>query len=230
MILRRLMQHVKEQNWFSVGVELLVVILGIFMALQADAWYTNQQDRVKEKTLIRMLGEELTQSIKRLNETNQNLVTSRESAKEFLTALREGNRELALNNKWSLITVTRVPKIMINSPSYDEITENGRIDLILNKDIRDALYRIRQLNLTVTSVNSQINPQVVDIVAEIRKRVYYYGDSMSAVEYDFDTLRNDEIFINAFAYSIYLNNVMYIYNQRLIDELTATSEMLSTAH
>jgi hypothetical protein len=32
------MQHVKEQNWFAVGLDVLVVIIGIYLGLQAQEW------------------------------------------------------------------------------------------------------------------------------------------------------------------------------------------------
>jgi len=33
------MQHVKEQNWFAVGLDVIVVIVGIFLGLQVQEWY-----------------------------------------------------------------------------------------------------------------------------------------------------------------------------------------------
>ena len=39
MILRRFMQHVKEQNWFAVGLDVIVVIVGIFLGMQVQQWY-----------------------------------------------------------------------------------------------------------------------------------------------------------------------------------------------
>lgn len=41
MILRRLMIHLKEQNWFAVAIEFLIVVLGVVIGFQVTAW--NQQ-------------------------------------------------------------------------------------------------------------------------------------------------------------------------------------------
>ena len=41
MILRRFMQHVKEQNWFAVGLDVIVVIVGIFLGMQVQKWYAS---------------------------------------------------------------------------------------------------------------------------------------------------------------------------------------------
>ena len=38
MLPRRLLNHVRNQNWTAITVELLVVILGVFIGLQVDNW------------------------------------------------------------------------------------------------------------------------------------------------------------------------------------------------
>lgn len=37
MILRRFAEHVKGHNWFAVGLDLIVVVVGIYIGLQDDA-------------------------------------------------------------------------------------------------------------------------------------------------------------------------------------------------
>lgn len=59
MILRRFMKHVTEQNWFAVGLDVIVVITGIFLGMQVSEWnesYSNiKQEQVYLKLLIRDL-------------------------------------------------------------------------------------------------------------------------------------------------------------------------------
>jgi hypothetical protein len=44
MILRRFTQHINEQNWFAVGLDLAVVVLGIFIGLQVTDWNQSRKD------------------------------------------------------------------------------------------------------------------------------------------------------------------------------------------
>ncbi len=39
MILRRLADAMREQNWFTVALEILIVVIGILIGLQVDGWY-----------------------------------------------------------------------------------------------------------------------------------------------------------------------------------------------
>lgn len=44
MLLRSLTKHVKEQNWFAVGVDFLIVVIGILIAFQITNWSQTRQD------------------------------------------------------------------------------------------------------------------------------------------------------------------------------------------
>lgn len=38
MILRRITGHVKDQNWFAVGVDFFIVVVGVFISIQVANW------------------------------------------------------------------------------------------------------------------------------------------------------------------------------------------------
>lgn len=38
MLLRRITKHVKEQNWFAVGIDFVIVVVGVFIGLQVANW------------------------------------------------------------------------------------------------------------------------------------------------------------------------------------------------
>jgi hypothetical protein len=38
MILRRITEHVKAQNWFAVGIDFLIVVVGVFIGIQVANW------------------------------------------------------------------------------------------------------------------------------------------------------------------------------------------------
>ncbi len=45
MILRRLSMHVKDQNWFAVALDFLIVVAGILIAFQITDWNERQQEK-----------------------------------------------------------------------------------------------------------------------------------------------------------------------------------------
>lgn len=49
MILRRIVEHVKAQNWFAVMLDFFIVVLGVFIGIQAASWNQARQDRQEER-------------------------------------------------------------------------------------------------------------------------------------------------------------------------------------
>ncbi|WP_306250026.1 hypothetical protein [Parvularcula sp. IMCC14364] len=45
MLLRRVMGHVKDQNWLAVGIDFLIVVSGVFIGLQVSEWNDNRNSR-----------------------------------------------------------------------------------------------------------------------------------------------------------------------------------------
>ena len=51
MILSRTIEHLKQQHWTGVFIELVIVILGVFIGLQVQDWNQARQDRALETSI-----------------------------------------------------------------------------------------------------------------------------------------------------------------------------------
>lgn len=58
MILARLTRAVREQNWFAVVLEFVIVVAGVLLAFQVTAWNEGRQDRAAERAILLQLHEE----------------------------------------------------------------------------------------------------------------------------------------------------------------------------
>tara|TARA_R110000796_G_scaffold57279_1_gene132312 strand:+ start:720 stop:992 length:273 start_codon:yes stop_codon:yes gene_type:complete len=47
MIFQRLATSIREQDWFTVAVETLIVVFGVFIGLQVNNWNAASQDRAQ---------------------------------------------------------------------------------------------------------------------------------------------------------------------------------------
>ena len=52
MILSRLAEHLRKQRWTSVAIELVIVVLGVFIGLQAQDWSRQRDNRASETRLV----------------------------------------------------------------------------------------------------------------------------------------------------------------------------------
>ena len=55
MILRRLVDSLKQQHWAGVFVELVIVVLGVFIGLQVDNWNQARQERQRLTVLVQSM-------------------------------------------------------------------------------------------------------------------------------------------------------------------------------
>ncbi|MCR9266507.1 MAG: hypothetical protein NXI03_02970, partial [Alphaproteobacteria bacterium] len=59
MILSRISRALKDQNWLAVGIEFVIVILGVVIGFQISNWNQVQSDRRGETELLRRLHNDL---------------------------------------------------------------------------------------------------------------------------------------------------------------------------
>lgn len=59
MLLRRITEHVKAQNWFAVGLDFLIVVVGILIAFQITNWSERRGDARQEAEFILSVAEDL---------------------------------------------------------------------------------------------------------------------------------------------------------------------------
>jgi hypothetical protein len=63
MIIRRAIDSVRTQDWPALFSELVIVVLGIFIAIQADSWWQHQDDLNQEASYLSRLINDVTDDI-----------------------------------------------------------------------------------------------------------------------------------------------------------------------
>ncbi|WP_423929267.1 hypothetical protein [Dokdonella sp.] len=63
MLLRRLTQHVKAQNWFAIGIDFVIVVVGVFIGIQVANWNDSRAFNARELGLLAELKSEIEDGI-----------------------------------------------------------------------------------------------------------------------------------------------------------------------
>ena len=143
MLLRRFMQHVKEQNWFAVCLELVVVILGILLALAADRWNESRLDSIETQRIIERLKSDTLQNLEMFERSIPEMERNLKNVKLLFAALHKGQLpddqrkqvELAI----SYIDV--VPSYPLVLAGYDELVATGRLRQLNDPELIALLSR-----------------------------------------------------------------------------------------
>ena len=68
MLLRSVTKHVKNQNWLAVGIDLVIVVVGVFIGIQVANWNEVQNNRAGLTASLERLDKEVSQNIDMIEE------------------------------------------------------------------------------------------------------------------------------------------------------------------
>lgn len=141
MILRRLTTAFREQDWFTVVVETLIVVLGVFLGLQVNNWNAARVMLADEADLLsRMIveAEDARTDMAEYLALNSLILKDAKSL-----AVRLGDEEdcLAMDDgmKALILSIGDFPPPRFSLASANEALETGRLSLIKSPEIRDGV-------------------------------------------------------------------------------------------
>lgn len=142
MILRRLVEHFRQQHWGAIAIDLVIVVLGVFIGMQVSNW--NQQ-RVSDRQAA-VFTEHLKGDLHEEYWRYQLMIAyNREvlaNANRAVAAL-DGTRPL--QDEELLISAYRATQYkqgLRRRSTYDELISTGTIGLIRDQVLRDTAMRL----------------------------------------------------------------------------------------
>jgi hypothetical protein len=141
MLLRRVMRHVKAQDWFAVGVDFFIVVLGVFVGLQVQDWNDSRKDRIEEHALLARLHDEVQSLIEANGMDLAELRTRGEDLMSANAVLFNVGPDRSLTplecRQIAGSHAYRLPPDEL--PVLDELLETGRFDILRNSDLKAKL-------------------------------------------------------------------------------------------
>lgn len=143
MLLRRITEHVKAQNWTAVALDFVIVVVGVFIGIQVANWNEARADRVEERQLLTRLHDE-TKALLNIQRYEYSRHLPRLEAMGAIPTLlftASVDRDLT-NIECRLIAISHwLPAPSDELPILEESIATGRFDLISSEDVRAQLRR-----------------------------------------------------------------------------------------
>jgi len=158
MLLRRVIEHVKTQNWTAVALDFVIVVMGVFIGIQVSNWNAERGERAKEYGYLVSLHEDLLRSIATIDRTIGLLQRESASQTVFLDALAQCLVPPGAGDEidYAISTLGYINAPIFSSRTYDELTSSGSFDIIENEEIKtglsDIVRRVAHLNQTVENI------------------------------------------------------------------------------
>lgn len=142
MIGRRFAASLRRQDWVAIVIELVVVVVGVFIGLQASNWNEDRQTDVKAAVFTQRLRADLREEAWGMEYQIEYLNEVLVSAKRAADAL---SGKKPLSDEALLIAAYRATQSI--SPvrrraTYDELTSAGEIGLVRDPVLRDLSMRV----------------------------------------------------------------------------------------
>lgn len=229
MILRRLTEHVRAQNWFAVGLDFLIVILGVFIGLQVNTWNTERQARAGEQSYLERMHKDVAVSI----EQNEWRMAFMERQNRYSTLALERLESCAVPEEDRVAFVNAfyhvgksLPPILLRGV-INELNATGNFQTIRNEQLRDAITKatesIETSNLIFSNVLIRANPHVVYVESQMEYRIAEARDgsvdiASDEVAFDLETLCADKRLRSALSVSQAYTNDMLNNVARTLDQ------------
>lgn len=163
MVIRRFREHVIAQNWFAVGIDVAIVVVGVFLGLQANNW---NAARI-EQAAIRDYRAEVIENL-RANEISigDQLDYYRRVNGHAIAALRVLETPGSAMDEKFLVDAyqaTQVRQRLLAHTAYDEMKSAGLGRMIAGPEVRarlsayySQLPQINDATLSVTAYRERV--------------------------------------------------------------------------
>ncbi|MEX0644257.1 MAG: hypothetical protein WD076_03045 [Parvularculaceae bacterium] len=147
MILRRIASAFRRQDWFTVFVETMIVVLGVFLGLQVNNWNEARAASRQEAVLIAQLAGDLRSmrdSFVFADAIAQRTHDGWVAIFRALESCRPIEADPALV-QYALARYQRTSQVNVQRTAYDELTSLGMFSRLSNRELKDDVARLYAL-------------------------------------------------------------------------------------
>ncbi|WBQ08951.1 hypothetical protein L2D01_08565 [Hyphomonadaceae bacterium ML37] len=168
MILRRLSKHVKDQNWFAVALDFLIVVLGVFAGLQVSNWNEARQDRNQAAALLERLESDFRETRALAIEQNRGYYSNTVKLNELLNRIEDEQDAISDAEAGRLLNDAMFFRLPQATPiSFQEMLSAGRLELLRDAQLRVTLREYADTSRTIVNAADLIATDYVVIVREL---------------------------------------------------------------
>jgi hypothetical protein len=144
MILRRLTQSLKEQNWVAIGIEFVLLVGGVFLGIQVANWNEERSERIAEIGYMAGLQKDIDYSIGSLRSLIQKM-EEQQVAREKLYAFATGPEATLMPDERDRLVLSGLfylAQVDINTVTFETLKSSGRMSVIHSPSLESELQSL----------------------------------------------------------------------------------------
>ncbi len=157
MILRRLTEHVKAQNWFAVAIDFVIVVVGVFIGIQVSNWNAARADRVSERHYLAQLRQDLKLIQVEVRDQIEFEQFQSRLANGIASEIIEPSAQAESRIGVGLAQIAQRRTLKAASPTFIDLQSSGNLEIISDPDLRAAIiacfFRTGRLEVAIDKNN-----------------------------------------------------------------------------
>ena len=157
MILRRLSESLKQQNWTAIVIEFVLLVVGVFLGIQVANWNAERETRQKSAIFTERLRSDLRKESWRyqfLLAYYRDVRDATEAAADALSGKAPLSSEAFLVNAYR---ATQYKEGSASRATYDELISTGNIGLIEDRKLLALAVRAYSLSTIGNTVREGVD-------------------------------------------------------------------------
>ena len=141
MILRRLSQSLKEQNWTAISIEFILLVSGVFLGIQVSNWNADRVDANRGQAYLERIGDDLDADLAAYQDRVNFWGGVSVYGAKGLAYAETGDAKGA--TQWDLLLAyfqsSQVAEFYATDATFEELKSAGELGLIKDARFRQAL-------------------------------------------------------------------------------------------
>lgn len=160
MILARLSKAIQQQNWFTVIIEILIVMIGIFLGLQVTQWNKESVNHAEFLQALNRLEAEVTRNLAIVDEESMIINASLNKARAGMDVLISCSIEFEAVEKVNatLAVVRGTRSVEFRATELNELTSAPMLLAQQSSVLRERLADLRYFLELARSIAEQFEP------------------------------------------------------------------------
>lgn len=236
MLLRRVMEHLRTQNWTAVALDFVIVVVGVLIGIELSNWNEDRLRKADDARYLERIEQDLLAMKERMDGSRVRTEELRDAGMTTLAALSQCRDDPAERDAYDMIfkAYQISPPLRFYRAAYDEMTAMGAFARIENEALKDAIVNVYAEMGEFHEVSGFIRRDLSNAGQVLWQKVDFgfdQGDGRlwMTVDYDMASLCKDRQVRNAMWELVDTNDDWSRYATRVIDEIDIALAELENA-
>lgn len=155
---KRFLEHLRRQDWLAVGIEFIIVVVGVLLAMQVTNWNEQRRERERGQAYYERIAADLRSNIDDMRGRTAYYRQVTAHAEAASAAFHRPNSELGEQFLVDIYQASQVQMGPITRASYDEAVSSGVLESVGDPQLRERLANYFSLADAEQVVYDELTP------------------------------------------------------------------------